>query len=163
MDSGGTRVTVQRSISGRYPRRDEPLFTGGAFVFVLWMRGVVVMHGNADPGRIGERIAADYLMLRGCRIIRRNYRCGHLEVDLIADDGGCLVFVEVKTRTNDAFGEAIDSVGDRKLAKIRKAARFFLSRYCGTIVYGEIRFDLIAIDLQAGHDTMILRHVRGIR
>ncbi len=121
------------------------------------------MEGNAKPGRIGERIAADYLMLRGCRIIRRNYRCGHLEVDLIADEGGCLVFVEVKTRTSDTFGEAIGAVSSQKLARIRRAARHFLSTYCGTCCYSELRFDLIAIDLRAGCDTMILRHVKGIQ
>jgi len=118
--------------------------------------------GRYNPGTMGEQIAACYLILKGYRIIERNFRSGHLEIDLVVHDGDCLVFVEVKTRRGNSFGGAIAAVVPRKISNMRRAARGFLDRLPGTFMFREIRFDLIAIDIDARNDTMVLRHVKGI-
>jgi putative endonuclease len=123
---------------------------------------VVRVRGTIETGRAGERIAAEYLTLRGYRIVRRNYRCGHLEVDLIAEREGCLAFVEVKTRRGAGFGEAVEAMGRRKIAYLRRAARTFLAAAVPWGGYREIRFDLIAVDVDFRRDTMLLRHIRGV-
>lgn len=113
-----------------------------------------------DVGRLGECIAADFLRLTGCTVIRRNYRSGQHEIDIIIRDGECLAFVEVKTRRSDAFGTAREAVRPEKLARIRRAARGFLAGLRG--YYEEFRFDLVAIDVDTAAGTMMLRHIKGI-
>jgi putative endonuclease len=118
--------------------------------------------GKCDIGASGERIAGEYLKMSGYRILENNYRSGHLEIDLIAERNGCLVFVEVKTRRNDSFGGALESVSNSKMRNIRTAARMYLSNMRQRFGYNEIRFDLVAIDLDPREDGLALRHVKGI-
>ncbi len=120
------------------------------------------MDGNISTGSAGERIAAEYLRLTGSVILENNYRSGHLEVDLVARERDCLVFVEVKTRRTGRFGDALDAVRYDKISNIRKAARRYISSGRAPSGYSEIRFDLIAIDLSSSEGTLILRHVKGI-
>jgi putative endonuclease len=115
---------------------------------------------SVTAGAIGERIAADYLRLRGYRIVGRNYRAGHLEIDLIAVRTACLAFIEVKTRRSAACGGAVEALRPRKLSNMRKAARRFLAGK--ELCYDEIRFDLVAIDIDPGRDEMTLQHFKGI-
>jgi putative endonuclease len=120
------------------------------------------MSSVLSSGALGERIAADYLALSGCRIIGKNVRSGHLEIDLIIEDGSCLAFVEVKMRRGKSFGEAVEAVSRWKMHNMRKAAGCILSRLQGSGAYHEIRFDLVAIDLDQARDAMMLRHIKGI-
>jgi putative endonuclease len=120
------------------------------------------MGGKPACGASGERIAAEYMLLRGYRIVERNYRSGHFEVDLIAEKSGCLAFIEVKTRRSGSCGSAMDAVNERKLRNLRTGARLFLSKSTGPLRYREYRFDLIAIDLDHGRDRMVLNHLKGI-
>lgn len=120
------------------------------------------MRGKCDVGASGERIAGEYLRLSGYRVLETNYRAGHLEIDLIAERHGCLVFVEVKTRRSDSFGGALDSVLASKLQRLRRAARIYLSGSARRIGYAEYRFDLVAIDLDRGGRGLVLRHLKGI-
>ena len=119
------------------------------------------MEERIDPGVIGERMAAGYLRLRGYRIVEQNYRTGHLEIDLIALDGYCLAFVEVKLRRGDSFGRAVEAVGPGKIRNLKKAARRYLSQEQRPTV-SEIRFDLVAVDLDSRRDMMVLTHIKGI-
>jgi putative endonuclease len=113
-----------------------------------------------DVGRLGERIAADYLACAGCAVIKRNYRSGHREIDLIVRDGECIAFVEVKTRRSDSFGSAREAVSRAKFAHLRAAARCFVSNFRGRCA--EFRFDLVAIDINTAGGVMVLRHIKGI-
>jgi len=113
-----------------------------------------------DVGRLGERIAADYLKLSGCSVIRRNYRSGHREIDLIVRDGECIAFVEVKTRRSDTFGTAREAISRAKFAHLRAAARRFVAGFRGACA--EFRFDLVAIDIDTAGGLMVLRHIKGI-
>ena len=94
-------------------------------------------------GSGGERAAADFLIGRGYHVLERNFRCRGGEVDLIALDGGVLVFVEVKLRRTLARGAPIEAVTAVKQARVRRAAQEYLT-FCGR-VFGRIRFDVISV------------------
>lgn len=77
-------------------------------------------------GRWGERLVAEDLRRRGWTIRETNYRCRMGEIDLIAEKGGYLAFVEVKLRKNDRFGKAREAVTGEKQRKLRAAAELYL-------------------------------------
>ncbi|MBN2070223.1 MAG: YraN family protein [Candidatus Krumholzibacteriota bacterium] len=120
------------------------------------------MKGNQVCGAAGERIAGEYLELIGYRIIEKNFRTGHLEIDIIASDDDCIVFVEVKTRKSDRFGEAYDSISRKKISNIRKAACNYLSNREDKAFFHQVRIDVVAIDLSAVKGRLLLRHLKGV-
>lgn len=80
-------------------------------------------HRGAD----GERAAAAFLERQGYRILARNYRTRLGEIDLVAEDGQVLVFVEVKQRADDRFGGPGEAVTVTKQARIARLARQYLA------------------------------------
>ncbi|NOT22605.1 MAG: YraN family protein [Nitrospiraceae bacterium] len=86
-----------------------------------------------DPRRIfgqeGESAAEQYLQRKGYRILARNLRSSVGELDLVAEEGQVLVFVEVKARRTDAFGGAIYAVHQRKQEKLIQLAAQYLARH----------------------------------
>ncbi len=95
-------------------------------------------------GRWGEEAAAHYLSNRGYSIRARNVRTPHGEIDIVACLDGVLVFVEVKTRTNRAFGFPEEAVGSRKQAHMRLAAEHYLQTHPEA---GDTwQFDVIAVE-----------------
>ena len=96
-------------------------------------------------GKIGEDIAAQELMRRGYRVIKRNYRSRLGEIDIIAEWQDTLVFVEVKAKTGLSFGLPQENVGLRKQAKIRKVAQCYLAET--DQFHRVISFCVIAIQL----------------
>ncbi len=101
-----------------------------------------------DKGKIGEEIAVKFLTKKGFKILRRNYRYGKGEIDIIAMDGDKLIFVEVKTRISDRFGTPEDSVTIKKRKQLRKIADAFLQT--NEVEFSECRFDVIGIILKRG-------------
>lgn len=96
-------------------------------------------------GRTGERLAAEALARRGYRILERNFRCCYGEIDLIAEDGHELVFVEVKTRRGTAFGLPEEAVTPRKQRKLLEIATYYLDLHaCSDRVW---RVDVVAVQL----------------
>ena len=77
---------------------------------------------NKAVGGLGEDFAVYYLESCGYRIIERNFRCRLGEIDLIAQDGKTLVFVEVKTRRSRRYGSPQEAVTTAKQAKLRTVA-----------------------------------------
>lgn len=80
-------------------------------------------------GQAGESAAEEYLRRKGYRIVARNLRLPVGELDLVAEDGRVLVFVEVKARRTDAFGGAIQAVHQRKQNKLIQLAAQYLARH----------------------------------
>ena len=80
-------------------------------------------------GQEGESAAEQYLRHKGYRIVARNLRSSVGELDLVAEDGQVLVFVEVKARRTDAFGGAIHAVHQRKQEKLIQLAAQYLARH----------------------------------
>lgn len=77
-------------------------------------------------GRCGENHAALYLLEKGYRIIGRNVRVGHAEIDIIAENDEYIVFAEVKTRRSDSFGTPASAVDGRKSELLIKAAEGYM-------------------------------------
>ena len=101
-------------------------------------------------GRRGEELAAGYLRGRGCRILAANWRCRFGEIDLVAEDGDYLCFVEVKLRKNAAYGSAASFVDRRKQEKLRAAAQLYLLRHATDL---QPRFDVIEVYAPQGENT----------
>jgi putative endonuclease len=77
-------------------------------------------------GQRAEALAAAFLERQGLRILARNWRQPGGEIDLVADDGGTCVFVEVRARTGLDFGHPLEAVGVTKRAQVVRAAKLYL-------------------------------------
>ncbi|WP_377938535.1 YraN family protein [Alloscardovia venturai] len=121
-------------------------------------------------GAFGEDYACEYLTKQGWTIIERNWHCRYGEIDIIArcpepsgTTDSLLVFVEVKTRTSQAYGTGLESIDASKQQHLRKAAILWLSSQkmeadsSPTLV----RFDAIELAVRGLHVTQ-LTHVRRI-
>ena len=105
-----------------------------------------------ETGLLGELRAAMYLKRQGMRIVARRYRAAHGEIDIIARDGGALVFVEVKNRPKGQLDAGLQAVNGEKRRHLRQAARQYLNNHPAQ---GPVRFDVIEITA-AG-----LRHIKN--
>lgn len=104
---------------------------------------------RAQTGRMGEDIACKFLVKNGHTILERNWRYGHLEIDIISCDGNGLHFVEVKTRRPPLQAQPQDSVDRNKQKRIVAAAqKYLLSGKAKEIGDMECRFDVIAIVME---------------
>src|SRR5690606_30910144 len=97
-----------------------------------------------------------FLQERGFVLLARNWRYKHLEVDLIAKDGGVLVFVEVKALTSAEHGLPFEAVTWQKQQKLDRAANIYIRQ---NHYEGEIRFDIISI-FANGTGNYNIRHIR---
>ncbi len=107
-----------------------------------------------------ETLAADWLAARGATILERNFQCKVGEIDLIALDGNCLVFVEVRARSPSRFSSAAASVDRRKQQRIIRTAQWYLQsrrRWSNT----PCRFDVIAIEPRQLPDNTAVRWIRS--
>ncbi len=99
---------------------------------------------SREEGIRGEETAIETLKRRGYKIVERNYRSRLGEIDVIAEEGGCLVFVEVKKRNTPLFGEAVCSIDEKKKRHLVRTALFYLkTHHCSD---RSVRFDVIGID-----------------
>ena len=103
-------------------------------------------YNKRQVGTEKENLAAEYLKKKGYFIIEKNYRVRQGEIDLIARDGMCIVFVEVKYRTNGRSGDALEAVTGAKIRQISKTALFYLNQEKISIDNTPIRFDVIGIN-----------------
>jgi putative endonuclease len=120
-----------------------------------WLESLFKKNTPLDMlGQRGENVAAKFLRNLGYKILIRNFRCEAGEIDIVARDDKSIVFVEVKTRTNDDPTPE-DQVNRLKQHQITKAAKFYMSRY-GT-PQPPARFDVVAIVWPNGREPSI-RH-----
>ncbi len=103
---------------------------------------------RSDTGRQSEEFAARVLEEAGYRIRERNFRTPAGEVDIVAEDGPVLCFVEVKSRASDAYGLPEEAVTASKRSRIRRAAETYLARAVPKDPPA-CRFDVVAVDLDA--------------
>lgn len=110
--------------------------------------------GRIQTGKKGEEFAVAYLKSKGYRIIERNYKCLFGEIDIVAKDGNTVVFVEVKSRKSEDFGDPQAAVGREKQKKISRVALAYLEekrRYpC------DARFDVVAVKMLPAGNTIEL-------
>lgn len=111
------------------------------------------MSNKAKTGQDGELAAANYLLQNGYSVIEKNYRHKRSEIDIIAMKEKLLVFVEVKTKRNNAFGYPEEAVDNNKIKKVLEGADHYIHElnWCHNV-----RFDVIAID----HSTKEISHFK---
>ena len=100
------------------------------------------MAAHNELGKWGEELASEFLQQKGYVIVERDWKSGHRDIDIIAVDGDVVVFVEVKTRRNNVFGEPEEAVNYMKLRNLRAAINHYV-KY--KRLNNEIRFDVISI------------------
>jgi len=115
--------------------------------------------GRRRTGRTGEWLAALHLFRKGFRLLERNYHCPRGEIDLIAEDRGTLVFVEVKTRRSLGSGTPEDAVDRAKRQRIRSAAQWYLRGWRRW--RPSVRFDVVGIVLDEQGRVVSIRHTPG--
>jgi putative endonuclease len=94
-------------------------------------------------GRRAEELAAERLARAGLRIVARNWRRPEGELDIVADDRGTCVFVEVRSRTGEQQGHPLESITPHKQARVIRAARLYLEAEAPAA--SGFRFDVVAV------------------
>ena len=103
-------------------------------------------------GKSGEDLAVEELERRGYAILDRRYRTRHGEIDVVARDGECIVFVEVKARRTAEFGRAAEAVTPAKQRRLASMATDYLARH--HLHLSPCRFDVVAIDGEGESRTL---------
>ena len=110
-----------------------------------------------SAGKFGETIAENYLIKNGYKILKKNFRTKFGEIDIIAEKGNFIIFIEVKFRKNPEYGKAEESINHHKLKKIYNTANFYLKN-----IYKKNklpRIDIIAINC---FDKLEIKHYKNI-
>ncbi|MBP1961128.1 YraN family protein [Paenibacillus aceris] len=111
-------------------------------------------------GKLGEDAAEAFLSKQNYRIVARNWRCRTGELDIIAEQAGTLVFVEVRTRRSSGrFGLAKESVDIRKQLKVKETAQYYLHRFQKYEL--PVRFDVIAVEISTEGAAPHIEHIEG--
>lgn len=111
-----------------------------------------------ELGNFGEQIASEYLQKENYKIIKRNYYCRKGEIDIIAQKQKEIIFIEVKTRTNNSYGMPAEAVNPIKQRNIKQVANYFL--YKNNLLDTFTRFDVIEIKLVKG--KFEINHIKQI-
>jgi putative endonuclease len=98
-----------------------------------------------ELGRLGERLAKDTLKKRGYRILETNFRCRRGEIDIVAQQKDCLVFIEVRTKSNLNFGSPEESITETKKRKLVSSALTYLDTHQDLPLLW--RIDVVAIEV----------------
>ena len=111
------------------------------------------MSNKREEGIQGEEQAAKTLKSKGYRIIEKNYRSPFGELDIIAEEGGYLVFVEVKKRNTRTFGDSFEAINAVKKKRIVRTAMFYMKTH--KYQDRKVRFDVVGIDRE---NVKIVKH-----
>lgn len=114
---------------------------------------------NQNLGRLGEKIASDYLRKKGYQILEFNFQARYGEIDIVTSEGDTLVFVEVKTRIGDYYGEPADAILPKKMHEVIKTAEFYLLK---NKIDPDWRIDVVAISLNTDESVSELEHFENV-
>lgn len=116
-------------------------------------------------GAYGERVAVRVLTEAGMRVVDRNWRCREGEIDIVAVDGDCLVFCEVKTRRGSAYGGPAEAITRAKAARLRRLAGAWVTAHAGGAGnaprFGDMRIDVIAV-IRPRAGAAQVEHLRAV-
>lgn len=110
-----------------------------------------------DLGRAGERLVTSWLEAHGLRVLARNWRCPYGEIDVIAEEAGELVFVEVKTRRGTALGAPEEAITPRKRRHLIAAAQSYIAELDAD-EERPYRIDVVAVQLAPSGKLLDIRH-----
>lgn len=113
---------------------------------------------SKELAKLGEQVAEKFLIAKGYSIVKKNFVFGKGEIDIIAKDGDCLVFVEVKTRRNYDFGEPEYAITKSKQRQLKRIAEAYF--YVNGIQEQYCRFDVITVVGEKEED-MIINHIEN--
>ena len=116
------------------------------------------MYLKHEIGKIGEDLASKYLEDAEYTIIERNFMARQGEIDIIAKDKKELVFIEVKTRTNDMYGKPIEAVNMQKQKHLLNTIKYYL--YSKHLENEFVRIDVI--EVYFNNDTYKINHIKQI-
>lgn len=121
--------------------------------------GVDMRSTRREVGARGEKLAADFLERQGYTILQRNFRCREGEIDIVAQHGENLVFVEVRAKKGSGFGTPEESITNRKKEKLVSVADAYLQE-CDDPP-STWRIDVVAIELTSDNDIRRLEHIES--
>lgn len=98
--------------------------------------------GSGITGKMGEQLAAEYMRKKGYKILDAGYYSRYGEIDIVAQKGKTVAFIEVKTRKNSAFANAFENVNHKKQEKLKITANAWIGQYDKGYIY---RFDVIEV------------------
>lgn len=98
-----------------------------------------------ESGKLGEQLACSELKKKGYRIIETNYHCRQGEIDIVARQKDCLVFIEVRTKTGNAYGSPEESVTAQKQRRLTATAMDYLGKHPDAP--DDWRIDFVAVEL----------------
>jgi putative endonuclease len=132
-------------------------------LFHIWRKRFNIsqkfMGQHNEVGKIGENLAKEFLERQGYKIIDQNYKTKYAEIDLVAQNKKCLVFVEVRTKVGENFGSPEDTINQKKLRKIQwNASSYAVFKKWD----GPCRVDAICIVLKADYAVARLNHYENI-
>lgn len=110
-------------------------------------------------GELGERWARQYLVRHGYLIRETNFRCREGEIDIVAEHKGCLVFVEVRTKTGSAFGTPEESVTAAKQDRLAALAMSYLQTHDDQP--SEWRIDVVALEFSPRGRVIRTEHIQN--
>lgn len=114
---------------------------------------------RVELGIRGEIIAVEHLEAKGYSLVGRNCRIGHSDIDILARDGGTLVFVEVRTKLKIDRGMPEETLTWKKLRRMKQTASYYLAR---NRIDTEARLDAICIVLDLSGNIRHLNHYVGV-
>ena len=113
-----------------------------------------LVSSNQELGRTGENLAVAHLERSGYLILERNVFMRRGEIDVIARQGGDLVFVEVKTRTSNRFGTPEDAITPAKIRSLARAVQEYL--YANLLMEESARCDVVTVSMDTpGHEPCV--------
>ncbi|MBC7850414.1 MAG: YraN family protein, partial [Chitinophagaceae bacterium] len=102
------------------------------------------MATHNETGKNGELIAIEWLVRNGFKLVTRNWRYAHLEIDIICTKEEILHFIEVKTRTNDHYGLPEEAVSRKKIRNLLQAGQEYLFHQRE---WRRVQYDILSITL----------------
>ncbi|MGB9859858.1 MAG: YraN family protein [Moorellaceae bacterium] len=115
--------------------------------------------GRRQKGQQGEAAAASFLLKNGYRLLEQNFRCALGEIDVVAEDKGEIVFVEVKARFSHLMGAPQEAVDWRKQKRLHRLAAYYLQRR--GLSGRPCRFDVVAVWLDKTGEAVQIELIRG--
>lgn len=104
------------------------------------------MAKHNEVGKKGELLAIEFLKQRRMEVLETNWRCRHLEIDIIATQNNYIHFIEVKTRTSMYFGYPEENISQKKMQNLINAAEEYLN---DNPFWKRVQFDVVAVNIIA--------------
>ncbi len=112
---------------------------------------------SLETGREAEALAANWLQARGMIVVERNWRRPQAEIDLVMRDGSTCVFVEVRSRTGNEYGDPLESVDAKKRAHLVRGARLYIHEAQPADPY--FRFDVVGVVFSGDQSDPRIEHI----